>query len=266
MLLKQLTLIQKMMKDLNTLKFKHFVLVFISFIQGVNIFCWPSNAWAWDSASNNPTHPTHSYLTEWAIVQLQGQSLELQHFQDVMLEGANTELHELPVSATKYGIDLEAKRIQHQGTNEGCNDIQGWWQDSLTAYRQGQKQQAYFFLGIMLHMIEDMGVPAHANKVYHQGNLTEFDNFELLSLANWKPKFDDINRTDPNYAQPWQYYAFSQEWTHADAPDYQNRSSFAKFWLTASAAEKRLLSNRQGRTCHLTGWALKSAIQAFMQA
>lgn len=225
----------------------------------------PLEAWAWDSAAGNPTHPTHTYLTEWAIDQLKDQAPELAQFQSQILEGANSELHELPVSGTKYGIDLETKRVQHQGTNEGCNDIQGWWQDSLTAYRQGQKEQAYFLLGVMLHMIEDMGVPAHANKVYHQGNLREFDNFEFMALSNWKPKFDDINRQEPGFSEPWQYYAFNQEWTHADAPNYSNRDSFSKFWLTASSSERRLLRNRQGRTSYVTKWALNSAIKAFRQ-
>lgn len=238
---------------------------FCSLLLVVSLTLWTPRALAWDSAAGNPTHPTHSYLTEWAIDQLQGQYLELQQFRNVIIEGANTELHELPVSGTQYGIDLEAKRKQHQGTNEGCNDIQGWWQDSLTAYRQGQKKQAYFLLGVMLHMIEDMGVPAHANKVYHQGTLTEFDNFEFLALSNWKPKFDDINRPDSGFSEPWKYYAFSQEWTHADAPNYNDRDSFSKFWFTASSSERRLLSNRQGRTCYVTKWASNSALKAFGQ-
>ncbi|OKH54610.1 hypothetical protein NIES2101_07330 [Calothrix sp. HK-06] len=219
---------------------------------------------AWDSdSSKNPTHPTHTYITEWAIDQLKAGAPELQQFRKQIIEGANAELHELPVSGTKYGIDLNAKRIQHKGTNEGCDDIQGWWQDSLNAYRQGNKQQAYFLLGVMLHMIEDMGVPAHANKVYHQGNLTEFDNFEFMALSNWKPNFNNINRQDPGFAEPWRYYAFSQEWAHADAPNYNNRNSFSKTWTFASKSERALLSNRQGRTSNVVKWALNSAVKAF---
>jgi hypothetical protein len=218
---------------------------------------------AWDSRKGNPTHSTHSYLTEWAIDRLKGDIPEANTFRGEVLEGANQELHELKTSGTLYGLDLEAKRRQHKGTNEGCDDIQGWWQDALAAYRSGNKKQAYFLLGIMLHMIEDMGVPAHANKVYHQGNATEFDNFEFMGLSNWKPKFEEINRTDPGYSDPWKYYAFSQEWTHNDAPDYHDRNQFSKTWTFASKPEVRLLSNRQGRTCHVTMWALRSGSKAF---
>ena len=222
------------------------------------------SAMAWDSASwKNPTHPTHSYLTEWAIDQLKNPLPEIQQFRTQLLEGANAELHELKLAGTKYGLDLNAKRMQHKGTNEGCDDIQGWWQDSLSAYKSGNKLQAYFLTGVMLHMIEDMGVPAHANKVYHQGNLTEFDNFEYIALSNWKPDFQNIDRPDPNFADPWKYYAFSQEWTHADAPNYRNRSSFSKTWTFASRDEKALVSNRQARTATVAKWALQSAVKAF---
>jgi hypothetical protein len=225
--------------------------------------CKIPSANAWDSKKGNPTHPTHSYLTEWAIDQLNSQYTELQQYRTQVVEGANTELHELPVQGSMYGTNLDAKRIKHQGTNEGCNDIQGWWQDSLSAYKQNHKEQSYFILGIMLHMIEDMGVPAHANKVYHQGNLKEFDNFEFMALLNWKPDFANINRQDPGYIDPWKYYAFSQEWAHADAPNYNNRSSFSKIWMFASRSERQLLSNRQGRTANVVKWATNSAMTAF---
>ncbi len=222
---------------------------------------------AWDSAKfkwlTSIVHPTHSYLTEYAISKNRAAFPELESFASIVVEGANTELHELPVSGTAYGIDLEAKRKAHKGTNAGSDDVPGWWADAVTAYQAGNKQQAYFYVGVMLHMIEDMGVPAHANGVYHQGTLTEFDNFEAMALQKWDPSFADINRKDPGYARPSDYYRFSQKWTAADAPGYHDASSFSKTWLTASSEEKALVRNRQGRTATLANWALRSALRAF---
>jgi hypothetical protein len=210
---------------------------------------------SWDSKKGNPTHPTHSYLTEWGIDQLKGQYPELERYRQQILAGAN--------SGTMYGIDLNAKRVEHKGSNWGSEDIQGWWQESKNAYQKGNKDQAYFYLGVILHMIEDMGVPAHANHVIHQGNRSEFDNFEFMALSNWKPSFSEINRTDPGLTEPWQYYAFSEDWTKNDAPNYRNRDSFSKTWTFAKKSEKKLLSNRQGRTCNVVKWALNSAMKAF---
>ena len=221
---------------------------------------------AWDSAKfkwlTPIVHPTHSYLTEYALDQLQGQYPELKQYRDVVVQGANQEMHELPVKGTLYGIDLNAARIKHKGSNAGSDDVPGWWADAEAAYKAGNKQQAYFLIGIMLHMVEDMGVPAHANGVYHQGTLTEFDNFEAMALQKWDPDFKDVNRTDPGYTDPSKYYPLSQAWTHADAPDYHDRNAFSKTWLTASEAEKTLVRNRQGRTATVAMWALSAAVKA----
>jgi len=238
---------------------------------------WPSDNGA------NPLNKVHTYITQHAIDH--SASTEAKKYATALLEGANMELHELVATArdkgigNRYGVDVEAKRTAHGGTNEGCTDIRGWWNDALMAYRQSlryggtqsenARRQAYFFVGIMLHMIEDMGVPAHAHKIYHQGNATEFDNFEFMSLNNWKPRLDlfrgDGLQPDPGI-EPWEYYSFSKVWTLEDSPDYLDRNSFSKTWSAASQAEKDLLQNRQGRTEAVAQWALQSAVRAFNNA
>lgn len=224
-------------------------------------------ALAWDSAQfewlTPIIHPTHSYLTEYAIDQIREEYPGLDKYRDILIEGANAELHELPAEGTKYGIDLESKRREHKGTNAGSDDVPGWWADALAAYRAGNMEQAYFYLGVVLHMIEDMGVPAHANGIYHQGNITEFDNFEAMALQRWEPDFSSINRDDPGYDSPADYYAFSQDWTAADAPDYRDTDTFSKTWLTASDEEEDLVRRRQARTAMVVMWALRRATMAF---
>jgi hypothetical protein len=221
------------------------------------------SALRWDSARWNPTHPTHSYLTEWALDRLEETFPETGTFRKPLLEGANQELHELRVKGVRYGVDLDCKRIEHKGTNAGCEDIAGWWLDSLEAYCADAKPRAYFLLGVMLHMIQDMGVPAHANQVEHQASLTRLDHFEIMAFSNWRPAFHSINRADPGYAEPWRYYEFSRDWTREDAPNYLSRTGFSRTWTFARPEERALVSNRQGRTCLVTEWALKSAALAF---
>ncbi len=234
---------------------------------GICLAALTAPALAWDSRKfkllASIIHPTHSHLTEYAIKALAADDPEIGKYQTALVDGANTEEHELPVTGSQYGVDLNAKRILHKGTNAGTDDIAGWWREAASAYAAGNKPQAWFYVGIMLHMIEDMGVPAHANGVYHQGTLAEFDNFEFMAAQKFAPDYKDVNRTDPGYAEPWKYYAFSADWTRADAPRYHDRNSFSKTWLTASAAEKALLGNRQGRTATVALWALRSAARAF---
>lgn len=223
-------------------------------------------ALAWDSAKfkwlTEIVHPTHSYLTEYAIDQLRGDFPEVQKYRKALIDGANQELHELPVEGVLYGIDLDARRIQHKGTNAGSDDVPGWWKDARAAYKSGNNEQAWFLVGIMLHMIEDMGVPAHANGVYHQGNVKEFDNFEAMASQKFDPDFSQVDRKDPGYSDPSKYYAFSQKWAHADAPNYKGPDEFSKTWVTASKSERKLMRKRQANTATVVTWALRSAAKA----
>ena len=210
-------------------------------------------------------------------------SNELGQFFPWVAKGSLTEMHELKAKAIDVadgqavGLDLEAKRVQHRGTNAGTDNIQGWWSDSAAAYQNGNKSQAYFLLGIVLHMVEDMGVPAHANNVYHQGNLTEFDNFEFNATFNLSYILDGtrsilessrINRGDPQFADPSRYYAFSRDWTHSDAPNYVDRSKYPKtrLWPFYSDGDEQLMRNRQARTTIVTYWCLRAALRAFSGA
>jgi hypothetical protein len=204
----------------------------------------------------------HTRLTETAIAA--SRIAEIAEYRDQLVEGANQELHELPLSGRpmRYGIDLESARLAHKGTNAGTDDIRGWWADSLTAYRAGDKPKAYFILGILAHMIEDMGVPAHANGLVHQA-FAGTDHFEAMSVLNWKPELGTVNKADPGYADPSAYYAFSQRWTREDAPTYLDTSSFSLTWAFASDAERALLANREARTAATVQWALQAAYKAF---
>jgi len=241
---------------------------------------WPEQiADAWDSKPPSliglVERPTHMLITSWAIDHLKSELPELNVYRDDIIAGANaTELHELPLKPSdlevgkKYGLNLEAKRKEHKGTNAGTDDIHGWWNDAEEAFRAGNKPRGYFILGIMLHMIEDMGVPSHAHGIYHQapslGEPLEFDNFEMMGFMNWVPAFDNINKSDPRYGGPWGYYRLSQDWTLEDTPKY-SRDGFSKTWSFASESERQLLRNRQGRTCYVVVWTLRCASLAIKQ-
>lgn len=239
---------------------------------------------AWDSRLEIGVSfglPSHTAFTSCAI-NLEKRTFPFELYNDIaaaIKEGCLCELHEVKTveldikAGNTYGLDLVKKRTDHKGTNEGCDDMVGWWQDAITAYRAGNKKQAYFIVGIMLHMIQDMGVPAHANKVEHQGSPTEFDNFEFnaainptyLNLRSNDQDTKPLNRSNPNYTDPWLYYNFSQDWTLADAPNYKNRDKFPKtrFFWEYGENEKNLMYNRQLRTFWVSYWFLDSAIKAF---
>ncbi len=218
----------------------------------------------WDSQAGNPTHATHSYLTEYAVDQLKAQFPELATYKTTIVNGANTELHELPVTDP----DLESLRVAADGTNWAANHPEVIWHKAQDAYRAGNKDRAYFLTGIVLHWVEDMGVPAHAFHVIHQGTFSLRDNFELLALQKWAPLYSSINHSDPAYTAPSDYMSFSGVWA---STDFQaawpgvtyTRSFFSSSWLWASNKEATFVENRQGRTATLTKWALYAAVTHF---
>lgn len=243
-------------------------------------------AWGWDSRLEFGLQfglPMHTQYTVLAYNELRDkyrqEILVDSRVKPALIDGCLMELHEIDAhdldrkTAQKYGVDAEGLRKAHKGTNEGCNDIAGYWTDALAAYRAGRKTTAYFLVGIMLHMIQDMGVPAHANRVIHQGNPKEFDNFEINAAAHTtylnlrgNQSTDRINKSDPGFTDPWKYYAFSESWAKEDAPNYNNRDSFPKtrfpFFYTKN--DEELMKNRQYRTWAVSKWTLESAIKNFL--
>jgi len=217
----------------------------------------------WDSQDGNPTHATHSYLTEFAADQLKAYYPELVTYRASLVDGANREIHDLPLSDPEQ----EALRIEVGGNNAGCDHPEKMWAHVQTAYQAGNKSKAFWYLGILLHYVEDIGVPAHAMHVYHQSSPSDWDHFEVMALQRWYPSYSSIDRTDPYFAAPSDYVAFNQSWTvsdwHATFPGVTYmRTYYSMSWWWASSREKTYMRNRQGRTAMATKWALASALRA----
>jgi hypothetical protein len=216
---------------------------------------------AWDSQGGNPTHATHSYLTEAAVDSLSARFPELATYRAKLVAGANLELHELPVSDPEQ----EALRREAVGTNWGADHPERIWAHARTSYAAGDKAKAYWYVGIVLHYVEDMGVPAHALHVVHQGTLSQKDNFELLGLLSWNPSYAAINRSNPAYASPSDFVSFSGAWAANDfATTFPGKtyslSFFPSTWLFIDSTKKSFFRNREGRTAMVTSWALQSAV------
>jgi hypothetical protein len=213
----------------------------------------------WDSQAGNPTHATHSYLTEYAVDHLSPEYPELATYRATIIDGANQELHELPVSDP----ELEWLRQQAGGTNWAADHPEVVWSYAQDYYASGDKTRAYRYLGIVLHWVEDMGVPAHAFHVIHQGTLTQADNFEILALQKWAPLFD-LTASDPYYMAPSDYVVWSGTVTasdfHATFPGKTySRSFFGTIWWFLSSKQSNFVKEREGRTAVMAEWALRAA-------
>lgn len=215
---------------------------------------------AWDSQAHNPTHATHSYLTEVALGGVAARHPEAWAYRYFVLLGANTELHELPVDDP----DLERLRLEVEGTNGACRHPERLWTRTRAAYQIGNKVGAYFLLGLLLHYVEDMGVPAHALGVIHQGTWSEHDNFELMGLMKWAPDFG-LDRGRPWLTAPDAFVGFSAQWTRDDFAtafpgETYRRDFFPSTWLFARKKYTTFVKQREGRSAVAAYWALDTAL------
>jgi hypothetical protein len=217
----------------------------------------------WDSQSGNPTHATHSYLTEYAIDQLKGSYPEVDTYRANLVDGANQELHELPISdAFKEQLRQEAG-----GTNWAADHPEVVWNRATASYAAGDKATAYWYVGVVMHWVEDMGVPAHAFHVIHQGTLSQADNFEILGLQRWSPLYDSL-AADPSYAAPSDYVLWNGAWTKQDFqsnfPGVTYTTGFFPFlWPIFSNNKSKFVQEREGRSAVAAKYALHAAVVAF---
>ncbi len=214
----------------------------------------------WDSQDGNPTHATHSYMTEYALDQLQGTYPELKTYRDTIVYASNREIHDAALS----DATLEQLRKNVGGNNWGCDHPEYVWGYAKYFYAKGDKYSAYWYLGWLMHYVEDAGVPAHAFHVYHQSSPSDWDNLEVQATQRWNPAYG-LNKSNPAYSDPSSYVAFSATWATGDfTSTYPGVTYYRTFFSTsplwASSKEKTFISNRQGRTATAVKWAMQTAM------
>jgi hypothetical protein len=216
----------------------------------------------WDSQDGNPTHATHSLMAEYAIKNLGGELPEVAAFQDHIVEGANLELHELP-SKTH-----EALRLEVGGTNWAADHPEVLWEKARASYAAGDKGSAYFYVGILLHYVQDMGVPAHAFHVIHQSSFGHQDNIEILGFFDFHADFSSEVTMDPAFANPVDYV----EWSGQTARDHfhsvfgnatYTRQYFPQAYDDMDDTHWAFLRRREAECARGTEYALRSAALAF---
>lgn len=215
----------------------------------------------WDSADGNPTHPTHSIMAEFAIKQLEGELPEVAQYEKSIVEGANLELHDL-----KHKTH-EALRVEIGGNNWAAEHPELLWDKARASYRSGDKAQAFFYVGILLHYVQDMGVPAHAFHVIHQSGPSSWDHTELLAFFDFHGDLRAPGPNDPNLDDPVSYI----EWSAQSSRDHFNtafpgktyhRKFLPQNYDAMTDEQWAFLRGREAHCAHATAFALRSAAAA----
>jgi hypothetical protein len=215
----------------------------------------------WDSAAGNPTHPTHSIMAEFAVKQVQGEVSEVVKYQKAIVDGANLELHDLV--HPKY----EALRREIGGNNWAAEHPELLWDKARASYRAGDKAQAYFYVGILLHYVQDMGVPAHAFHVIHQSSAKDWDHTELLAFFDFHGDLRAPGPTDPELESPLAYVEWSAESARQHFKTLFPGETYHRKFLPQAYADLTdtqwaFLRGREAHCAHATAFALRSAAKA----
>lgn len=216
---------------------------------------------AWDSQDGNPTHATHSQMAEFAIGHLAAKWPEVKTYEAAIVEGANLELHEL---RTKTWNEL---RIEVGGNNWAADRPSVLWDHARASYAAGDKRSAYFYVGILLHYVQDMGVPAHAFHVIHQSSFGKQDHIEILGFFDFHADFSSEVTPDPALANPTDYV----DWSGRTAREHfrsvfgdvtYTRTFFPQAYDDMTDVHWAFLRRREAECARATEYALRSAAAA----
>jgi hypothetical protein len=215
----------------------------------------------WDSADGNPTHPTHSILAEYAISKVKGELPEVATYEKDIIAGVNLELHDLKHAK------FEALRLEIGGNNWAADHPELLWEKAQQSYGDGDKAKAFFYVGILLHYVQDMGVPAHAFHVIHQSGPTSWDHLELLAFFQFHADLKAPGPTDPKLPSPLDYI----EWSAQTARDHfkasypgvtYTRKFFPQTYVGMTDTDSKFLRDREAHCANATAFALRVAAKA----
>ena len=218
----------------------------------------------WDSADGNPTHPTHSIMAEFAIRKVEREAPEVALFDKAIVAGANLELHDL-----KHKTH-EALRLEIGGNNWAAEHPEILWDKARASYASGDKAQAFFYVGILLHYVQDMGVPAHAFHVIHQSGPKDWDHTELLAFFDFHGDLKATGPTDPELPDPLAYIEWSAQSARDNFRDLFPGSTYHRKFLPQAYADLTdtqwaFLRGREAHCAHATAFALRSAALALAE-
>ncbi|MBI2667420.1 hypothetical protein HYX17_01470 [Candidatus Woesearchaeota archaeon] len=72
-----------------------------------------------------------------------------------------------------------------------------WLEEAITDYSKGEKSSAYTKLGHMIHLLEDMAVPAHTHLISHGEDIVDYFEFKADSKAIDASNKDPIRAYSP---------------------------------------------------------------------
>lgn len=200
-------------------------------------------------------------MMEYAVELVKTAAPEVKQFEKDLIRGVNMELHEVPRETNDYYEEL---RKEVQGTNWGANRPEVLWEKARLVYHNGHKDLAYFYVGVLLHYVQDMGVPAHAFHIIHQSTVGHRDNIEVLGFFDFRADFSTTATPDPQLENPADYVEWSAQTARQHFGDTfpgttYTLDTFPQVYSEMTETEWAFLRRREADCARGTAYALAAA-------
>lgn len=214
---------------------------------------------AWDSQGKNPTH---TQMAEWAIADVSKDLPEVRTYAEQIFEGVNLELHDEEIK------NHEALRREIGGNNWAADHPEIFWRKARDAYTAKDAGKANFYVGILLHYVQDMGVPAHAFHIVHQNKPLNMDNMEMHGFFRFRADMNSESTPDPQLGDPVFYIEWSaqlarDQFTSRFPGETYDRHFYPERNNEVSSVQWDFLERRETDCTRATAYALRSAARAW---
>lgn len=131
------------------------------------------------------------------------------------------------VASRDHFWDADTGELLLPGVTPANEKAEDYWNRAITAYRGGEKDKAYEFLGAVVHLLSDMGSPAHIHNDNHAlckpefGITQECDHIEEFLESNYYKWFVGTGSSIPNYTLHGLMYFLNQQASWFPSNDVQ---------------------------------------------
>jgi hypothetical protein len=262
------------------------LLIIVGIVSISSIISTPGSSLAWWSWP--PEANTHRSLSEGAIAIIPSDGY--------------------PDVTTSFGNDIadwtsnvkDDQRAHGDQSDRNDGPVAYWWKLALSQYGVFEfsgsgdpldtpRPGAYYYLALIVHLTEDMGVPAHAYNILHSQSSEDLDNMEqvafssykeanpviiiqdmgkdllqcyylsrertlsLTSTPHWRLYYNNDGTCGMHYSIPAGHY-----WDYCGAPDI-----FPEKWDDTSPDERQVISALLGSAGGYAGGVLLAASRSF---
>jgi hypothetical protein len=142
-------------------------------------------AYSWWTIYEPFTPSSHRLISTWAVdLTDPAEYLDIHRFSGTIIWGTATRENDDNAHGKLTDAEVDYVGSADAGKFNGGH-FERWWDFSQFKHRRqnfiGEGYNAYYYIGLMAHLIQDQAVPAHAANIYHAATSLKWDDLEFYA-------------------------------------------------------------------------------------